>query len=179
MSFSLIVYDFDGIMTDNRHLVLEDGREGVFVSRSDGWAVARIRELGIPQVIISTEENAVVAARARKLKIEPNHAGELLFDLVVAARARKLKIEAIHGVGDKAAVLTDYAARHGIDLAHAAFLGNDVNDLPAMRLVGLRVAPSDSHPDVLAIADMVLKARGGEHAVREFYETRILPVAGS
>ncbi|MEX2643689.1 MAG: HAD hydrolase family protein [Acetobacterales bacterium] len=155
-SFSLIVYDFDGVMTDNRHLVLEDGREGVFVSRSDGWAVARIRELGIPQVIISTEENAVVAARARKLKIE-----------------------AIHGVGDKAAVLTDYAARHGIDLAQVAFLGNDVNDLPAMRLVGLRVAPSDSHPDVLAIADMVLKARGGEHAVREFYETRILPVAGS
>jgi 3-deoxy-D-manno-octulosonate 8-phosphate phosphatase (KDO 8-P phosphatase) len=150
-TFSLIVYDFDGVMTDNRVLTLEDGTEGVFVSRSDGWAIARIRDLGIPQVIISTEENPVVAARAAKLNLE-----------------------AIHGVGDKATVLTQYAARHGLNLDRAAFLGNDVNDLGAMRLVGTPVAPADSHPDIRAIAARVLNANGGAHAIREFYETMIL-----
>ncbi len=154
MPFSLIVYDFDGVMTDNRVLTLEDGTEGVFVSRSDGWAIARIRDLGIPQVIISTEENPVVAARAKKLKLE-----------------------AIHGVGDKAAVLTDYAGRHGCDLTRTAYLGNDVNDLAAMKLVGIPVAPADSHPEILAIATHVLNANGGAHVVREFYETLILPHA--
>lgn len=150
--FDLIVYDFDGIMTDNRVLVDQDGREAVFVSRSDGWAVARIRDRGIPQMILSTEENPVVAARARKLRIP-----------------------VLHGVGDKRAVLADYLATHSLDPARTVYLGNDVNDLDAMSLVGMVVAPADSHPSVLAVANHVTRARGGEHMVREFYETFILP----
>ena len=153
LPFSLIVYDFDGVMTDNRVLTLENGSEGVFVSRSDGWAIARIRNLGIRQLILSTEENPVVAARAKKLEVE-----------------------AIYGVGDKAATLGDYAARRACDLTRTAYLGNDVNDLAAMKLVGTPVAPADSHPDILAIAQHVLATKGGDHTVREFYETLVLPL---
>lgn len=149
--FQLIVYDFDGVMTDNRVLVLEDGTEAVFVSRSDGWAVGRIRDAGIPQLILSTEQNPVVAARARKLRIP-----------------------VIHGSTDKAAALRGYTAEHGIDLEHCVFVGNDVNDLEVMAIVGLPVAPADSHPSVLAAAAHVLTAKGGAHAIREFYESFIL-----
>ncbi|MCF8506963.1 MAG: HAD hydrolase family protein [Caulobacter sp.] len=153
LPFDLVVYDFDGVMTDNRVLVLEDGREAVFVSRSDGWAVARMREAGLRQIILSTEENPVVAARGRKLRIP-----------------------VIHGSTDKRRALLDYLHEHGLDPARTVFVGNDVNDLGAMSVVGFVVAPADSHPDVLARADHVLHARGGAHAVRAFYETFVLKV---
>lgn len=149
--FDLVVYDFDGVMTDDRALVFADGIEAVRVSRSDGWAVARIRDLGIAQLILSTETNPVVAARAKKLGID-----------------------VLQGVADKAAALSAWAAERGLDPARAAFVGNDVNDLGAMALVGFRAAPLDSHPAVLAAADRVLPARGGDHAVRAFYEACIL-----
>ena len=66
----LIIYDFDGVMTDNRVLVDENGEEAVFVHRGDGLAIAAMKKAGIKQVIISTEKNRVVTARAKKLKID-------------------------------------------------------------------------------------------------------------
>ena len=65
----LIIYDFDGVMTDNRALIMDDGREAVFIHRGDGFAVARIKEKGIAQIILSTETNPIVTARAKKLGI--------------------------------------------------------------------------------------------------------------
>ncbi len=147
----MICYDFDGIMTDNRALVFEDGREAVFVNRSDGWAVARIKEMGIGQIILSTEENPVVAARARKLRIP-----------------------VLQGLSDKRTALLDTVASGGWDFARVAYLGNDVNDLEAMRSVGFPVAPADAHPLVLEVADFVTSAIGGAGVVREFYEHCIL-----
>src|SRR5437588_12746340 len=66
----LLVLDFDGVMTDNRVLVDQDGHESVWVHRGDGWGIARLREAGLPVVVISTETNPVVVARCRKLRIE-------------------------------------------------------------------------------------------------------------
>ena len=83
----LIVYDFDGVMTDNRVLTFQDGTEAVFANRADGLAINMIKEMGINQIILSTEKNAVVEARARKIGIP-----------------------AIHGVGDKNTVLHAYCA---------------------------------------------------------------------
>lgn len=147
ITLEMICYDFDGIMTDNRALVFEGGQEAVFVNRSDGWAVARIREMGITQIILSTEENPVVTARARKLQIP-----------------------VLQGVSDKRALLIEKAAEKDCDLARIAYLGNDVNDFEAMQLVGLPVAPSDAHPAVLEIAKYITNAAGGAGVVREFYE---------
>ena len=68
-NIELIVYDFDGVMTDNTALIFEDGTEAVFVNRGDGLAIAKIKEIDIPQVIISTERNSIFAKRGEKLKI--------------------------------------------------------------------------------------------------------------
>jgi 3-deoxy-D-manno-octulosonate 8-phosphate phosphatase (KDO 8-P phosphatase) len=140
----LVVYDFDGVMTDNRVFVDQDGREAVAANRSDGLGVGIIARLGIDQCILSTETNPVVAARAAKLKLD-----------------------AESGVADKPAALTALAARRGVDLADILYVGNDVNDAEAMALAGFRVAPADAHPSILALAGYVTLARGGHGVIRE------------
>ena len=136
--------DFDGVHTDDTAWVDAAGTEHVRVSRSDGMGVALLRRAGVPVLILSTEQNAVVRARAEKLQVE-----------------------VIHGVDDKASVLRQWAADRGVDLAETAYLGNDVNDLAAMALVGWPVAVADARPDVLAAARVVRARDGGDGAVRE------------
>lgn len=146
-NLSLVCYDFDGVMTDNRVLVTEDGREAVLVNRGDGLAVSALKKSGVRQVILSTESNPVVAARGRKLGIP-----------------------VIQGLSDKAAALREYAQKEGVDLARAVYIGNDVNDLAAMRLVGFAIAPADAHDSVKATAAFVTSACGGEGVIREFLD---------
>ena len=143
----LLVYDFDGVMTDNRVLVLQDGTEAVFANRADGWGIEQMRKAGFRQIILSTETNPVVSARAKKLQIE-----------------------VLQGSGDKTRDLADYCLSQGIDVAKVLYVGNDVNDLDAMRLVGYPVAPADAHPRVRAIARHVTQARGGEGVIKELSE---------
>jgi 3-deoxy-D-manno-octulosonate 8-phosphate phosphatase (KDO 8-P phosphatase) len=147
---SLICYDFDGVMTDNRALIFDDGREAVFVNRGDGLAIAAIRQAGTPQVIISTEANEVVLRRAEKLKVP-----------------------VFHDVSDKAAVLNSIVEEFSATLQSTVFIGNDVNDLAAMKMVGYPVAPSDAHSSVLAVARLITEAPGGAGVVREFYDRYI------
>ena len=143
----LIVYDFDGVMTDNRALVLQDGTEAVFVNRSDGWAISMIREMGIKQLIISREANPIVKARAEKLKIP-----------------------CLHDVDDKLDVLKKYLAENDIHKDNVAFIGNELNDIAAMSYVGFPVAPADAYPEVKNAAKIVLETRGGYGVVREFFD---------
>ena len=140
----LIVYDFDGVMTDNRVYVDQEGRESVAANRSDGLGIGMIRQLGIEQCILSTETNPVVAARARKIGIE-----------------------ASHGVADKGSAIIELAASKNVHLAEVLYMGNDVNDADAMGLAGFKVAPADGHPAILALADYITEAPGGFGAVRE------------
>ena len=126
-----IFYDFDGVMTDNRVLVNDTGFESVFCNRSDGLAISEFRRLGIHQAIISTETNPVVARRAEKLKIPVVH-----------------KLDFIHL--DKGSVLEAYAEQNGIDLQYSIFIGNDINDLPALKLVGYPCCPEDDEDKVIA-----------------------------
>jgi YrbI family 3-deoxy-D-manno-octulosonate 8-phosphate phosphatase len=146
-AIDLIVYDFDGVMTDNRVLVLQDGTEAVFVNRSDGWGIGQLRTAGFRQIILSTETNPVVSTRAKKLQIE-----------------------VIQGSGNKSRDISNYCQSHVIDLARVLYVGNDVNDLDAMQIVGYPAAPADAHPHVLAIAKYVTKARGGEGVIKELSE---------
>jgi len=140
----LIVYDFDGVMTDNRVILLQDGTEGVVVNRADGLGVDLIRNLGISQLILSTETNPVVKVRAEKLAIE-----------------------AIGSCGDKKGALVNYCLRNGFDLSKVLYVGNDINDMEVMKIVGFPIAPADSHQDIREIARLTTKARGGEGIVRE------------
>lgn len=146
---ALVVFDFDGVMTDNTAWVDENGVESVRVSRSDGMAVEMLQKAGVPMMIFSSEPNPVVAARARKLNLPVVHG---------------------IGIGDKGARLANLLAENGIDPAQVIYVGNDLNDLPCFPLVGCAVAVADSHPAALEQADLVLSKKGGDGAVRELCE---------
>ena len=142
-----VVTDFDGVHTDDTALIDAHGDERVRVSRSDGMGVARLRRAGIPVLILSTETHPVVGARAAKLQVE-----------------------VLQSIDDKAAAIRRWASARGIPLSRIAYLGNDVNDIPAMEIVGWPIAVADARPEVTAIARRVLSRRGGEGAVRELAE---------
>ncbi|WP_431070970.1 cytidylyltransferase domain-containing protein [Microbacterium phyllosphaerae] len=146
-----IVTDFDGVHTDDTASVDADGVERVRVSREDGMGVSLLRRAGIPMLILSTEVNPVVRARADKLRVP-----------------------VLHGIDDKESALRGWAEENGIPLAEIAYLGNDVNDLPALRVVGWPIAVANAHPLVLEAARVVLTRTGGHGAVRELIE-RVLP----
>ena len=143
----LIVYDFDGVMTDNRVVVHEDGMESVIVNRADGLGVNIIKEIGIPQMILSTETSSVVEARAKKLGIPM-----------------------IQGVGDKKKVLAAYCKENKINPNNILYVGNDINDKEVMGIIGYPVAPSDAHLDIKKLAKHTLETKGGYGVVKELAE---------
>ena len=142
-----IVFDFDGVLTDNRVLVFSDGTEAVACNRADGLAFDFLRARGKPAYIVSTETNPVVRARGAKLQVP-----------------------VMDSVTDKAAAIRELCATHGHAPARLMFVGNDVNDLPAMALVGHAVAVADAHPRVIRAAHHVLARRGGDGVAREIIE---------
>ncbi len=144
---SLVVLDFDGVLTDNRILVMEDGREGVMCNRSDGIGVRMLKNAGIDVLILSTEVNKVVQARADKLKVS-----------------------VLKAVENKALTLTDYCLSKKIDLHNVMYVGNDVNDVEVMKITGTPVAVADAHERVKAVAVKVTKRCGGGGVVQEIAE---------
>jgi len=144
---NLFVYDFDGVMTNNKVLIDQNGHESVFVSRADGLGVSEIKKLGIDQIIISTEKNHVVSARAKKLKIK-----------------------CLQGINRKKSALLEYCKKNRIDLRKVAFIGNDVNDMEAMEVAGYSLCPSDAHDSIKSISDYIMETKGGEGVIRELFE---------
>jgi YrbI family 3-deoxy-D-manno-octulosonate 8-phosphate phosphatase len=140
----LLAFDFDGVFTDNRVHVNQEGVESVSCWRGDGEGFKIIRRLGIDMVIISTEKNPVVAARGRKVGIR-----------------------CLQGVEDKAAALKGIAEESGLSMDEVAFVGNDTNDLPALREAALPIVVADANPAIVAHARFRTNARGGQGAVRE------------
>ena len=140
-----IAFDFDGVFTDNRVYVMQNGEEAVVCDRSDGMGIAMLRKAGIPMVVISTERNPVVGVRCEKLQLD-----------------------ARQGVDDKLPSLTEWAADQRITLDQIAFVGNDVNDVDCLRGAGLGVVVADAYPAAVEVADLQLTREGGRGAVREF-----------
>jgi len=143
-SIRLIAFDFDGVFTDNKVYVFQDGSEAVCCTRADGLGLEKLTQLGIQTIIISTEVNPVVGARSKKLKIR-----------------------CIQGCNDKRAALEGVAGEQGLALQQIAFVGNDINDLSCLRAVGLPIVVRDAHPDVIQTALYRTRALGGQGAVRE------------
>ncbi|MEU6479501.1 acylneuraminate cytidylyltransferase [Streptomyces sp. NPDC047017] len=139
-----VVLDFDGTQTDDRVLVDSDGRELVCVHRGDGLGIAALRDSGLPMLVLSTERNPVVAARARKLRLP-----------------------VLHGVDRKDLALKQWCEEQGIAPERVLYVGNDVNDLPCFALVGWPVAVASAHDTVRAAARAVTTVPGGSGAIRE------------
>ena len=141
----LAVFDFDGVFTDNRVWVNERGEEALAFSRSDGLGLRRLGEVGVRSLIVSMEENPIVGARARKLRVD-----------------------CVQGIADKLSVLRERATEAGVSLEQTAFIGNDINDADCLRAVGCPVVPADAWPEVRPLARWVLSRVGGNGCVREF-----------
>ncbi len=143
-SVRLIAFDFDGVFTDNTVYVTQDGVESVRCWRSDGLGLSRLRSVGVQALILSTESNPVVSARAQKLKLACKQ-----------------------GIEDKAAAVLATCSELEIPPEQTMFVGNDINDIPAFKSVGLPVAVADAYPDIYPYVLYRTQKPGGMGAVRE------------
>ncbi len=152
-----IAFDFDGVFTNNKVWIDQEGRELVACDRADGLAFDLIRSFrkkekwDVDLFILSKETNPVVLARARKLKLDCQHS-----------------------IDNKLSFMENYLREKfpssSNPFAGLIYLGNDLNDLPLMRRAGYSVAPKDAHPLVKKVASIVLDKKGGEGFIRSFIE---------
>ena len=140
----IIFTDFDGCLTDDRVWVNQDGEEFVAANRKDGLAINRLKALGIRVVITSTETNRVVTARATKLGIE-----------------------ALQGLSDKVEAIENYISNNNLTWKDSWYIGNDVNDLGAIRKARFSICPSDAVKVVKKEVDLKLKTKGGYGVLSE------------
>jgi len=146
-SINALVFDFDGVLTNNLVHIDQDGKELVSCSRADGLAFDVLRKLKKSAYILSTETNAVVTSRAKKLKIP-----------------------VLQGVSNKVNGIKQLAEQEGINLNNILYVGNDLNDYRVMQLCGYTACPADSHEQIKSISSLVLKTSGGNGIVRELLE---------
>lgn len=140
----LLVLDFDGVFTDNHVYVGDDGRESVRCSRADSLGLGYLRATQLELLVLSTETNPVVQQRCQKLGLA-----------------------CISGSADKLSALRQVLQDRGYAAHEAAYMGNDLNDMQCMALVGLAIAPADAHPAILRSADLVTPQQGGQGAIRQ------------
>jgi len=145
----LIAMDFDGVFTDNRVFIDENGKETIICDRSDSLGIKMLKESrpDIKIIVISKETNNVVKARCDKLKIECKT-----------------------GIDDKLTLFKKIIDAENVKPDEVAYMGNDVNDIECMQFAGIAIAVSDSHPQVLAMADYITLKKGGRGAIREFLD---------
>jgi YrbI family 3-deoxy-D-manno-octulosonate 8-phosphate phosphatase len=139
------VFDFDGVFSDNRVWTNDRGEESVACFRGDTLGLRRLAEVGVETLILTSETNDAVAARARKMRVD-----------------------IIKGIEDKLPVLNAEVERRGVSLAETSYVGNDVNDAECLAAVGLPVVPADAWAEVVPLARLVLTRDGGHGCVREF-----------
>jgi N-acylneuraminate cytidylyltransferase len=146
-----IIFDFDGVFTDNRVILSENSVESVVCNRSDGSGIANLKKTGLPMLILSSETNPVVQARAAKLRLP-----------------------CIYGRQDKWEALQEWLAENRLEAQYVVYVGNDINDLKCMDHVGCAAAVADAQPAVLPHADIILENAGGKGAVREICDLILL-----
>jgi YrbI family 3-deoxy-D-manno-octulosonate 8-phosphate phosphatase len=143
-SIQAIVFDFDGVFTDNRVIVSENGEESVVCDRGDGMGITLLKHAGIRMMILSKEKNPVVKARGDKLGLE-----------------------VIQGCDDKLPAMKKWLDENRITTSSCAYMGNDINDKECLLHAGLAVIPHDAHHSVRKIGAWRLKSAGGRGAIRE------------
>ena len=149
----MLISDFDGVFTDNKVYVDSVGNEMVSCSKSDSLGIDLYRrgracgEISFDFIVVSTESNPVVSARCAKLKLESHS-----------------------GIHDKRSFLTDlYKSKlnsSGV-LEGYLYLGNDLNDLSALKICQYSAAPADAHPEIASAVDYVSKFAGGNGFIRD------------
>ncbi len=144
-----IALDVDGVLTDGAFWWGTDNAEWKRFSFRDVMGISRASKAGLVFALISGEENALVTRYARKMNITNLY----------------------QGCKDKAAALRSFAESQGLALSQVCFMGDDINDVPALQLAGLSAAPADAHDSVLEVAKFITKRTGGNGAVRELLDS--------
>jgi len=140
----ILITDFDGCLTDDRVWLNQEGEEFVAANRKDGLAVQRLKKLDIQVVIASTETNKVVLARGNKIGVE-----------------------VLQGLANKAESIEQYLEQKNLSWNDIWYLGNDVNDIEAIRNAKLSICPSDAVKAVRKEVDLKLKTKGGYGVLSE------------
>ncbi len=140
----LLAMDFDGVLTDNRVWINENGDESVCCSREDSWGLTLLRRSGVKLAVVSTERNPVVQARCRKLQIQ-----------------------CANGVRDKAEALQNLANQWSIDRSQIAFVGNDLNDKDALDWAGISILIGSKNRSLINLSDWYIPESGGDGALRQ------------
>jgi N-acylneuraminate cytidylyltransferase len=143
-TISCVVFDFDGVLTDNGVYIGQNDEESVRCDRSDGLGLDRLRQIGIPILVISKERNPVVTTRCEKLRLP-----------------------VLQGVDNKLNVLKIWLRNQGHDPDGVIYVGNDINDAECLNFAACAVGPSDAHPAIRHQLDIRLSMPGGHGAVRE------------
>ena len=155
----LMVMDFDGVHTDGRVFTDQNGVESVVCSRRDG--------MGLELLSLETDVTCYVISK----EINP----------VVTARCSKLKIKCAQGVNDgeeKSSIFNNLISKFGYSIEETLYMGDDVVDIPPMKIAGISVAVADAHYSVKEIASYVTCAPGGNGAIREICEIIIKAKSG-
>ena len=155
-----LIFDFDGVFTDNKVFINQEGLESVQCSRADSLGLDILKRFikknnwPLDFFILSTESNPVVLSRAKKLKIHCEYGIKNKLDFI----KKYLETKFPESVYKKEGII---------------YLGNDLNDLKVMEYVGTSVAPIDAHDLIKNKADIVLDSKGGHGFVRDFIEILI------
>lgn len=151
-----VVFDFDGVFTNNMVNVNQYGDESVTCSRGDGMGLSELKRFEIPLIVLSSEKNPVVLARCQKLNIEVKY-----------------------GLNDKAETLREWIFKEGFRSENVIYIGNDINDVECLKSVGCSVVVSDAHDDVKPFANIILAAPGGHGAIRELADLILRKMKGN
>ncbi len=144
----LLIMDVDGTLTDSAMYYSPNGEELKRFSTRDGMGINLLQRAGIETAIITSENSPIVTARAEKLKIK----------------------HVLKGNRNKSDSLIIMATSLGLKTEEVAFIGDDINDIHAMKIAGASACPADATMHVMKIADYICKQNGGKGAVREFCE---------
>ena len=143
-----VALDVDGVLTDGTFIWSTSGEESKRFSFEDVMGLSRARQAGLELALISGEDSVLVDRFAKKLRITSVH----------------------KNCKDKGAALRQFASTTGIPLDRIAFMGDDVNDLPALEIAGFAAAPANAQPQVKVVAALITERRGGQGAVRQLVE---------
>ena len=150
----LVAFDVDGVFTDGRFYLSDDGVESKAFNTQDGYGVRCLLDAGVAVAVISGRRSGAVERRMRELGVS----------------------HVVLGSKDKVAALDGIAAELGLTLAEVAFVGDDMPDMPLLAQVGVSVAVANAVPAVRESCDYTTRARGGHGAVREVCELLLAAV---
>lgn len=148
----IVLTDVDGVLTDGSMYYSKHGEELKKFNTRDGMAVELLNNIGIPTIMITKEKSQISIKRAKKIKVK----------------------EIRSGILNKALELQKISKKYDISLSDFAYIGDDVNDLEAIKICGFSATPSDGHSDIKKIADYICETQGGSGAFRELTEKILL-----